>query len=400
LALMALAAALLVLAAVPGTASAAKRVGAVYTETNGADRNELLVYNRLSNGHLTLRQRVATHGKGGKQPEPGCDPPADHKCPLLDAQNEVVLTHNGRLVFAVNAGSNTISSFRVGRKGKVRRVDTVGSKGVFPNSIALHDKLLYVLNTNSSSIAGFRFSERGRLKRIRGSRQDMNPQHAPFARQIGFDRTGRLLVVSSLTDARFDVFKVSKKGVAGPPTAQPSASPEPFAFSFDPRNHLISVEVVNDMDFTQSSNASSYRVSRTGKLTNINTVPTQGYAGCWTVITKDGKYAFIVNTGGPSPFGAVVSSFRIATNGTLTFLSKTPPEAGSFTLTDEALSRDDKYLYVVTPLTTPGPLAPPGAAPPANSKIVTFKVGGNGALTKVSETAATEEAGMSGLAAR
>jgi 6-phosphogluconolactonase (cycloisomerase 2 family) len=280
----------------------------------------------------------------------------------------------------------------------VRRVQTIDSGGGFPISIAVHGDLLYVLNTNSQNISGFRFSESGELTPIPGSTQKLTPQKAPLARQIGFDRTGSQLVVSSLTDARFDVFSVNSNGVAGPPNPQPSASPQPFAFAFDPRNNMIAVEVVNDMDFNQSSNASSYRLSSSGQLTNINTVPTQGYAGCWTVITSDGRYAFIVNTGGPSPLGAVVSTFRVARNGRLTFLSKTTPQAGAFTLTDEALSSDNRYLYVVTPLTTPGPLAPPGEAPPANSKILTFRVGTDGALTKVSETAATEAAGMSGLA--
>jgi 6-phosphogluconolactonase len=374
-------------------------VGAVYTQTNGENNNELLVYNAFADGRLEQQQRISTGGRGGKQPQPGCDPP-DHKCPFLDAQNEVVLTDDGRFVFAVNAGSNTFTSFVVTPEGMVRRVQTIDSGGGFPISIAVNGDVLYVLNTNSENISGFRFSESGRLTPIRGSTRKLTPQKAPVARQIGFDRTGRLLVVSSLTDARFDVFPVNSRGVAGDANPQPSASPQPFAFAFDPRNNMIAVEVVNDMDFNQSSDASSYRMSDSGRLTNINKVPTQGYAGCWTEITSDGRFVFVVNTGGPSPLGAVVTTLRIANDGRLTFLSKTTPQPGTFTLTDEALSRDDRYLYVVTPLTTPGPLVPPGQkVPPTNSKILTFRVGENGALTKVSETPATELPGMSGLAA-
>ena len=255
-----------------------------------------------------------------------------------------------------------------------------------------------MLNANSSNIAGFRFSKRGQLKRIRGSRQDMNPQHAPLARQIGFDRTGRLLVVSSLTDARFDVFRVNKRGVAGPPTAQPSASPEPFAFAFDPRNNLISVEVVNDMDFTQFSNPSSYRFSRSGKLTNINSVPTQGYAGCWTVVTKNGKFAFTSTPVVRPRIGAAVTTFGVSSTGNLTF-SRRPTQVGVLRAHRRGAQPRQQVPVRRDTADHPRSAGPSRGGSPANSKIVTFKVGGNGGLTKVQETAATEEAGMSGLAA-
>ena len=401
MALTALAGGMLALAVLPGTAAATpKPVGSVYTETNGESANELLVYTSYHKGGLLLDQRIKTGGLGGKQPQPGCDPP-DHKCPLLDSQGEVITSEDGSLVFAVNAGSNTITSFRVNAKtARVKKASTISSNGVFPNSLTVHENKLYVLNANSSSISGYTFTETGKMKAIAGSTQNMNPQAVPLARQIGFDNTGKVLIVSSLTDGRFDVFPVNSKGVAGPPTAQPSASPQPFAFSFDPKNRMFAVEVVNDADLNQSSNASSYSVSGSGTLTPISTVPTQGYAACWTQITENGKFLFVVNTGGPSPFGALVTTFSIGGDGSLTFVSKTPPEPRAFTMTDAALSADDKFLYVVVPLSTPSPFLPPDAGvPPAGSKILTYKVGSNGSLTKVNELADTEPAGMSGLAA-
>jgi 6-phosphogluconolactonase len=389
--------ALLGCAVLPGVASAKSKkkkasvVGAMYSETNADPGNELLVFDRYSNGKLKLRQSLSTGGNGGQQPEPGCDPP-DHRCPLLDAQDEVVTSDDGKWVFAVNAGTNTIATFDV-RKRKVKRVGVTDSKGVFPNSIAVHKKLLYVLNTNSKNIAGFKISSKGKLTPIAGSVQSLTDEKAPLSRQIGFDNTGKVLFVSLLTEGGFDSFQVDSNGVAGPATLRPSASPEPFAFAFDPRNNMMSTEVVNDMDFNQFSNGSSYDVGSDGSLTAISTVPTQGYAACWVVITKNGKRVFMVNTGGPSPYGATVTTFANSTSGKLTFLSVTP-KGDEFTLTDEALSRDDKYLYVVSPLTSNPFQNPP---PPSNgSKIVTFKVGKNG-LTRIGETTEQFAPGMSGL---
>lgn len=396
--------ALLLVAALPGVAAAKKHppkkpkpkpgvVGAMYAETNGGSANQLLAFNRYSNGRLKLRQTVATGGRGGLQPEPGCTPPGG--CPLLDAQGEVQATDDGKLVFAVNAGSNTISAFRAG-KNSLTLADQVPSGGMFPNSITIHGNVLYVLNTNSENIAGFRFSNDGALTPISGSVQPLTAEAVPLSRQIGFDNSGNVLVVSLLTNAAFDTFNVVN-GVAGPATAHPSASPEPFAFSFAPgTNTMFAAEVVNDQDFTQASNASSYSLSSTGGLTHIGTVSTQGYAACWTEVTKNGQWLFVVNTGGPSPFGATVSSFALSpTSGQLTFKGVTA-KADSFTLTDEALSRDDKYLYVVAPLINNPFVTPPPAT--NGSKIVEFKVGSGGTLTKIGETTEQLAPGLSGLA--
>src|SRR5581483_1435912 len=86
--------------------------GAVYTESNDPAGNTLIAFNRSAKGTLTLRARVSTGGKGSAQAV-GCGP----GCPILDSQNEVVQSTDGRLVFAVNAGSNTVSSFTVSSKG-------------------------------------------------------------------------------------------------------------------------------------------------------------------------------------------------------------------------------------------------------------------------------------------
>jgi hypothetical protein len=361
---------------------------ALYAETNNGTANQLLVFRRATNGTLSLRQTVATGGKGGLQAEPGCAPPGG--CPLLDASDEVAITKDAKLLFAVNAGSNTISSFSLSKSG-AKLVEAVGSGGQFPNSLTIHGDELYVLNNNSANIAGFKFTSRGQLTAIPRSIQALTTEHAPFSRQIGFDNTGKLLVVSHLTDASFDTFPVTH-GVAGPAVNHPSASAEPFSFAFDPYNHLIDTEIVNDMDLTQSSNASSYALSSTGALTAINTVPTRGYGACWTQISADGKQVYQVNTGGPSPFGTTVSSFALSPSGKLTFESVTPSD-GEFTLTDEWLSPGSRYLYVVSPL-----IDNPASMPTSNgSRIVTFSVGAHGKLTRLGQTSAMLAPGLTGL---
>ena len=195
LSLLALAFAALALGPGASAASAGSGgvVGAAYSETNGVPNNAVIAYDRLANGQLVQREVVPTGGMGGLAPQPGCEPPGG--CPMLDTQGEVVVTDNGKLVFAVNAGDNTISAFRETNQG-LKLVDVQGSNGQFPNSLTVHKHVLYVLNSNAlntgvNSIAGFRFTSKGELTPIPNSVRTLSsPQSPPglAPRQIGFDK--------------------------------------------------------------------------------------------------------------------------------------------------------------------------------------------------------------------
>ena len=61
-----------------------------------------------------------------------------------------------RLLFAVNAGSDSVSVFRV-RGDRLGLADVDPSGGDFPASIAVFDDLVYVLNAgNNGRLQGFR----------------------------------------------------------------------------------------------------------------------------------------------------------------------------------------------------------------------------------------------------
>ena len=62
---------------------------------------------------------------------------------------------DGDDLYAVNAGSNSISRFSV-RKGGLEWEATVPSGGTMPISLTVHDHLLYVLNGGApTNITGF-----------------------------------------------------------------------------------------------------------------------------------------------------------------------------------------------------------------------------------------------------
>ena len=373
---------------------AAGAAGTVYTETNNPTANQVIVFNRAANGKLTRAQTIATGGKGGLAPQPGCTPPGG--CPILDTDNEVIVTDDGRLVFAVNAGSNTISSFRVTSRG-LALVSQVSSGGMFPNSVTVHGRLLYALNSASLTISGFTFNSGGLLTPLAGSSQPLAGQAIPgLARQIGFDNTGHALVVTLIGNPMaampsgakaLDTFLVGADGKAGPAITNDSTTAFPFAFAFDPSNRLVMAQVTSLTG--PPGNTGSYNLSSSGALTPINTVTAVGNAPCWLAITGNGRYAFVVNTGGGAPGGSSVARYGIAANGALTLLGVNSQTSSEFAKTDTAISRDSHYLYLLNP-----------ALMADKSQIEEYKVGSNGSLSLIGDTPATLPAGISGLAAR
>lgn len=79
----------------------------------------------------------------------------------------IVITKNGKFAYASNAGSNNISSYRVGRAGKLTLHEAVATPtGAGPIDMALNrnSRFLYVLNSGSNSIDVFQVNRgNGRL---------------------------------------------------------------------------------------------------------------------------------------------------------------------------------------------------------------------------------------------
>src|SRR5687768_1244697 len=125
------------------------RSGAVYVQTNTAPQNYVMVFDRASDGTVTPAGRVATGGVG----KPAGNPPLG--IPFLDTAGSVTLSHNGKFLFVVNAGDNTVSSFQVGAHG-LQLADVEPSLGIRPASSTTHGDLLYVLNSEqtTASISG------------------------------------------------------------------------------------------------------------------------------------------------------------------------------------------------------------------------------------------------------
>jgi 6-phosphogluconolactonase len=353
-------------------------------------------WRRNSNGTLTKKGTVKTGGKGIAAQQP-------FGFPIEDSSGSIALTSDGKILFVPNAGDNTISAFQITSKGP-KLVDRVTSGGILPVSLTVHKNTLYILNEVSGTIFGYHFSKTGFLTPIVNSEQALSTVgNLGVAAMIGFDPSGKTLVVSlralPATKGTIDTFKVNGDGSTGPAVPHTADDANPFGFAFAGERLIISnVGFVatppgvmpNPVDPTQfNGTTSSYNLSGTN-LTLNNTASSNARAACWVVISKDKKFAFVVNTlsGSVPETGSgkgSISRYSIGSDGKLTLLGNTDTTPGGFP-GDEALSSDGKYLYVLTPF----------VMGKNQSHLDVFSVSG-GNLTHIQATPSNLAVGQSGV---
>lgn len=305
--------------------------GAVFVMTNNVDRNEVIAYRRASDGTLQEGGRFATGGRGsGGNNDP------------LESQGSLTFSHDHALLFAVNAGSGSVSVFKVNHSS-LSLVDKVISGGSEPNAVAQRGDLVYVSNVGgSSNVVGFRLRN-DKLKQIPNSTRFLSTNNSGVG-GIAFSPDGRFLVVVERLTNLIDVFAVRDDDTLSPIVTNPSAGPGAFSVSFAPDGAAL-VSETGPPSVADGSAISSYGIAANGTLSAISTsVPTLGAANCWNVVTPAGKFVYTSNAG-----TSTISGFVIASTGALTSLPGTivgTNPSGSTNL-DIAVSSDGKFVYTL-----------------------------------------------------
>lgn len=323
--------------------------GAVFTMTNDADDNQVVVFSRGHDGLLTQVDTVSTGGKGSGG---GVDP--------LGSQGSLVLAdddddghhkgghhrwhhhrghrggdrHGSELLLAVNAGSNDVSVLRVGGHG-IKLADRIGSGGSFPVSVTVSDGMVYVLNNGApANITGFRLDGRGHMHAVPHSTRLLGD--GAYG-QVAFGPRGKRLFITDKANNRLLVYAVGHNGrPSDSPVITPSAGAVPFGVEFDRKGHLLVVEA--------GANAvSSYSVGHDGSLQVISaSVPNGQVATCWIVVNRRGD---IITT---NPGTNSLSAFHVdAGTGQVTLLNGTAG-SGAAPL-DIDLTEGGRYAYAVDP---------------------------------------------------
>jgi len=344
----------LALVATAGAAHKNGPIGHVYVLSNSPAGNAVLDYARAADGSLSGPASSPTGGTGTGG--------------NLGSQGSVIL--DGDDLYAVNAGSNSISRFSVERGGLEWKA-TVPSGGTMPISLTVHDHLLYVLNGGApTNISGFDTHGDG-LTPIPGSTQSMGPGASGPA-QISFGRNGDVLVVTEKATSSIETFYVDHD-VPDSAAVFAATGNTPFGFDFDKHGNLLTSNA--------SGSASSYSLSREGRVNVISGAVATGQAApCWLVTSKDGRYAYTANGG-----SGTITGFSIGNDGTLALLNPSGVNAslgGTSHPLDEATTKDG-FLYNLTD---------------GLHLISGFAIGDNGTLTGAGSTPGLP-VGAAGIAA-
>src|SRR3954454_2537246 len=222
-----------------GPDSAHPQRSAVFVQTDDPAGNTIVAYDRAPDGSLSQAGSYRTGGLGGVLDGSVVDHLASQGSLQLD---------NG-LLYAVNAGSDTITVFAVDGDRLIRR-QVLPSFGDFPASIAVHGRTVYVLNARGGgSVQGY-VRAGGFLVPVglwhRGLGLDPNaaPEFTHTPGQVAFTPDGDHLGVTTKANTNaVQVFGVDRLGAPSPrPTTTVLDGAAPFAVAFGARGELAVAE--------------------------------------------------------------------------------------------------------------------------------------------------------------
>jgi hypothetical protein len=361
----ALAAAAVLATGASAGASPANR--AVFVQTDNPAGNQIVVYDRATDGTLSPAGTYDTGGLGGALEGSVSDHLASQASLTYDRQNG--------LLYAVNAGSNTISVFAV-FGDRLALHEVLPSGGSFPVSIALSGDIVYVLNgLEGGLLQGFRV-QAGRLESIAGSSRPLGlnpsatPQFVNTPGQVAFSPSGSQLIVTTKANGNnVDVFRVTPLGrLSKTPVVNTLTGTVPFAVTFDRQEHLLVTEA-------GPGALASFELKENGTIAQLDVAATGQKAACW--IVGAGRRFFTSNTGSGS-----LSGFESSLGGQLlTLFSTTSTDAGT---TDATVPGAGHFLYVQAGI---------------EGIVDEFAIGPEGALSKIGSVTVPGAAGGEGIVA-
>ncbi len=382
-------------------------VGAVYAMSNGDGQiagtnvqgaNTVVVYGRNADGTLELMDEYPTGGKGGDfDGGEGIDP-------LISAY-ALVKSPDNRHLFAVNAGSNSLTVFRINGDYSLTRTDIAPTGGVGPNSVAYSSEhnLVYVTNIDADgvfngepdqegSITGFKLDALGRLEAIQRSTRYLGGR--PSA--IQFSPDGTRIVVAMINSGSIALASDSQDEIvsytietSGRPSYRPTGRatstlrdnrqnrnlPSAIGFDIVNRDGTDFIFVTEAREFQadgtppafpalQTGSVSVFRLNRSGRIDRIQydvlAEDGQGLDGsrtaCWIATHKTENLFYVSNA-----LEATISTYRFTNRGKIQLLTadatggvgigagtRTNPQEGfdnTQAWIDLWISDDGEYLY-------------------------------------------------------
>lgn len=300
---------------------------AVYVLSNRSGSNSVLTYTRSTDGSLAYAQETTTGGSGtGTTLDGAC--------------RSLVYDPTYGVLYAVNAGSNSLSAFYVNSDGSLQLLDTQNTQGVRPVSVAVAATVVYVVNQGDEStpanVAGFIINE-GDLIPIDDSAQALSTD-LPAPGQVAFTSTPNVIVTSESATSSISAFPLNTNLAAYGRNTQPSLGATPIGLGFTPAGVMVVSEAQGDESGLAS--ASSYVVGGDGSLvTASDQVASQETGAGSVLVLSNGSFAFVAN-----PLSDAISTYSLDSNGGLTFQQADASTGGPH---DLAVSDDETFLYAL-----------------------------------------------------
>jgi 6-phosphogluconolactonase (cycloisomerase 2 family) len=383
-------------AAFPSAAAAAARGGWVYTETNSPSANSVLALDYGKTGSLApIRVRAFPAGGTGKTFIPG------QSAGAFNGDQQVTLSPDHKLLFAVNQGSDTIAVFKVDpSSGALRAVpgSPFPAGGDGPSSVASNGKFLVVANKGQdpgdpppgagrANYVSFKVAPTGRLSQLTAiTSTGTSPMEVTFA------PGGNVVFGADFFAFQFRSFALSTHGALTeapgspgqfpasvwqdrqpPPGLPPDSVKLPFGIAVHPTKPLVYYIAA------VASRLTTYSYAASGAMTFVGQTDDSGaIAPCWLVVSPNGRLLFQANT-----VTSDVSTFDLSSPRAPRLIGHTPiktPGPPTNVATDAA----GKTLFVMVGHDDPDF---PRATPNDGNFIETFKIGSAGTLRAVSHVA-------------
>ena len=281
--------------------------GTVYVESNAAAQsaNGILAFRYRNGSFRPLDVREYPTGGSGS---------ADlTNSGALDVEGQIALNPDRTLLFAVNAGSDTIAVFHVADDGTLTPVkgSPFPSQGRAPASVAVHGATLLVANKahdgvrndllkTSPNYATFKIGDDGSLTPL-GRPISSPPASSPT--QV-YPAPGTDLAFTTEEAGPWRAFKIGPGGLSPSPGSPHKLEPRVFApqpvrggvwaqgISKHPKESLLYAGVANIRRLV------TYSFDGDGRLTLVDAQPDVGAVlPCWTAINSDGTRLYTGNAG-------------------------------------------------------------------------------------------------------
>jgi 6-phosphogluconolactonase (cycloisomerase 2 family) len=284
--------------------------GTIYIESNRAvpNENSVLAFRYRDGSLRPLNVREYLTGGSGSHDLSNAG--------VLDAEQQVVTNAQHTLLFAPNAGSDTVAVFHIAKDGALTPVkgSPFPSLGKAPASVGVSGDELFVANkaqdgarrlkATPASYATFHIASDGQLTPI-GSPLEAPPGSSPTQTYIP-PHTARLMIATE-ESGPFRAFKIGADGrlvqapgsplelddavfPGGKRRAKPPAWPQGLVAH--PRLPLIYAGVANLRRLVV------YRYDASGRLSFVSSQLNRGtYLPCWTQVNRNGTRLYTGNAG-------------------------------------------------------------------------------------------------------